>query len=103
MSQETIEIEHLYTSLHPLRWGKPHQDQADVQEVGRVLSVGDGIARIYGLKGVKAVGLGGPLCISHMKGCNPKTLSMRRSGFAFFDLWYNEAQSEVSILEKSQL
>ena len=30
------------------------QDQADVQEVGRVLSVGDGIARIYGLKGVKA-------------------------------------------------
>merc|ERR1711988_1296049 len=29
-------------------------DQADVQEVGRVLSVGDGIARIYGLKGVKA-------------------------------------------------
>ena len=29
------------------------QDQADVQEVGRVLSVGDGIARIYGLKGVK--------------------------------------------------
>ena len=32
----------------------PCQDQADVQEVGRVLSVGDGIARIYGLKGVKA-------------------------------------------------
>merc|ERR550539_1268961 len=30
------------------------KDQADVQEVGRVLSVGDGIARIYGLKGVKA-------------------------------------------------
>merc|ERR1711865_98282 len=30
------------------------QDQQDVQEVGRVLSVGDGIARIYGLKGVKA-------------------------------------------------
>ena len=30
------------------------QEQADVQEVGRVLSVGDGIARIYGLKGVKA-------------------------------------------------
>ena len=30
------------------------QNQADVQEVGRVLSVGDGIARIYGLKGVKA-------------------------------------------------
>ena len=30
------------------------QDQADVHEVGRVLSVGDGIARIYGLKGVKA-------------------------------------------------
>ncbi|CAJ1456133.1 unnamed protein product [Effrenium voratum] len=29
-------------------------EQADVQEVGRVLSVGDGIARIYGLKGVKA-------------------------------------------------
>merc|ERR1711937_107717 len=29
-------------------------DQQDVQEVGRVLSVGDGIARIYGLKGVKA-------------------------------------------------
>lgn len=29
-------------------------DQADVQEVGRVLSVGDGIARVYGLKGVKA-------------------------------------------------
>jgi proton translocating ATP synthase F1 alpha subunit len=29
-------------------------DQADVMEVGRVLSVGDGIARIYGLKGVKA-------------------------------------------------
>jgi len=29
-------------------------DQTDVQEVGRVLSVGDGIARIYGLKGVKA-------------------------------------------------
>ena len=27
-----------------------------MQEVGRVLSVGDGIARIYGLKGVK-VGL----------------------------------------------
>jgi hypothetical protein len=25
------------------------QDQQDVQEVGRVLSVGDGIARIYGL------------------------------------------------------
>ena len=33
------------------------QDQADVQEVGRVLSVGDGIARIYGLKGVKATSL----------------------------------------------
>merc|ERR1719491_680275 len=30
------------------------QDQQDVQEVGRVLSVGDGIARIYGLKSVKA-------------------------------------------------
>merc|ERR1712100_41789 len=30
------------------------QDQQDVQEVGRGLSVGDGIARIYGLKGVKA-------------------------------------------------
>ncbi|CAJ1389847.1 unnamed protein product [Effrenium voratum] len=30
------------------------KEQADVQEVGRVLSVGDGIARIYGLKGVKA-------------------------------------------------
>merc|ERR1712078_574949 len=30
------------------------QDQADVEEVGRVLSVGDGIARIYGLKKVKA-------------------------------------------------
>merc|ERR1712100_991049 len=30
------------------------RDQQDVQEVGRVLSVGDGIARIYGLKGVKA-------------------------------------------------
>merc|ERR1719437_273174 len=30
------------------------KDQQDVQEVGRVLSVGDGIARIYGLKGVKA-------------------------------------------------
>merc|ERR1719482_2608909 len=30
------------------------QDQQDVQEVGRVLSVGDGIARIYGLKKVKA-------------------------------------------------
>merc|ERR1719321_1132777 len=29
-------------------------DQQDVQEVGRVLSVGDGIARIYGLKTVKA-------------------------------------------------
>jgi len=29
-------------------------EQADVQEVGRVLSVGDGIARMYGLKGVKA-------------------------------------------------
>merc|ERR1711975_69308 len=29
-------------------------DQQDVQEVGRVLSVGDGIARIYGLEGVKA-------------------------------------------------
>jgi len=29
-------------------------DQADLLEVGRVLSVGDGIARIYGLKGVKA-------------------------------------------------
>merc|ERR1712166_579908 len=29
-------------------------DQQDVQEVGRVLSVSDGIARIYGLKGVKA-------------------------------------------------
>merc|ERR1719246_91843 len=29
-------------------------DQQDVQGVGRVLSVGDGIARIYGLKGVKA-------------------------------------------------
>jgi len=30
------------------------KDQQDVHEVGRVLSVGDGIARIYGLKGVKA-------------------------------------------------
>merc|ERR1712093_753869 len=30
------------------------KEQQDVQEVGRVLSVGDGIARIYGLKGVKA-------------------------------------------------
>merc|ERR1740121_984201 len=30
------------------------RDQQDVQEIGRVLSVGDGIARIYGLKGVKA-------------------------------------------------
>ncbi|CAK9102649.1 ATP synthase subunit alpha [Durusdinium trenchii] len=38
------------------RSASPHglSDQADVQEVGRVLSVGDGIARIYGLKGVKA-------------------------------------------------
>merc|ERR1719220_2641338 len=34
------------------------QDQQDVQEVGRVLSVGDGIARIYGLKGVKAGEMG---------------------------------------------
>ena len=40
---------------HPLRLCiADAQDQADVQEVGRVLSVGDGIARIYGLKGVKA-------------------------------------------------
>lgn len=38
----------------------PRQDQADVQEVGRVLSVGDGIARIYGLKGVKAGRTTGP-------------------------------------------
>merc|ERR1712193_73714 len=30
------------------------QEQQDVEEVGRVLSVGDGIARIYGLKNVKA-------------------------------------------------
>merc|ERR1712078_410601 len=30
------------------------KEQQDVEEVGRVLSVGDGIARIYGLKGVKA-------------------------------------------------
>merc|ERR1719218_522556 len=30
------------------------KEQQDVQEVGRVLSVGDGIARIYGLKNVKA-------------------------------------------------
>merc|ERR1719213_815947 len=30
------------------------KDQQDVEEVGRVLSVGDGIARIYGLKNVKA-------------------------------------------------
>ncbi|CAJ1442541.1 unnamed protein product [Effrenium voratum] len=30
------------------------QEQADVQKVDRVLSVGDGIARICGLKGVKA-------------------------------------------------
>lgn len=29
-------------------------DAADVEEVGRVLSVGDGIARVYGLKNVKA-------------------------------------------------
>jgi proton translocating ATP synthase F1 alpha subunit len=29
-------------------------DQQDVHEVGRVLSVGDGIARLYGLKNVKA-------------------------------------------------
>jgi len=31
------------------------QDQQDVQEVGRVLSVGDGIARIYGLKASRQV------------------------------------------------
>merc|ERR1719271_743883 len=30
------------------------KDQQDVTEVGRVLSVGDGIARIYGLRNVKA-------------------------------------------------
>merc|ERR1719162_1171084 len=30
------------------------KEQQDVEEVGRVLSVGDGIARIYGLKNVKA-------------------------------------------------
>ena len=29
-------------------------DAADVEEVGRVLNVGDGIARVYGLKNVKA-------------------------------------------------
>ena len=29
-------------------------DAANVEEVGRVLNVGDGIARVYGLKSVKA-------------------------------------------------
>src|ERR1700688_2704217 len=31
-----------------------YQSQIDVREVGRVLEVGDGIARIYGLSGVMA-------------------------------------------------
>src|ERR1700757_2204490 len=31
-----------------------YQSQVDVREVGRVLEVGDGIARIYGLSGVMA-------------------------------------------------
>eukprot|EP00923_Selenidium_pygospionis_P027300 GHVN01049048.1.p1 GENE.GHVN01049048.1~~GHVN01049048.1.p1 ORF type:complete len:122 (+),score=15.68 GHVN01049048.1:66-431(+) len=30
------------------------KEQVDVDEVGRVLSVGDGIARVYGLRSVKA-------------------------------------------------
>ena len=31
-----------------------YEDQIDVREVGRVLEVGDGIARVYGLSGVMA-------------------------------------------------
>ena len=31
-----------------------YQDQVDVREVGTVLEVGDGIARVYGLSGVMA-------------------------------------------------
>ena len=31
-----------------------YQSQIDVREVGRVLEVGDGIARVYGLSGVMA-------------------------------------------------
>jgi F-type H+-transporting ATPase subunit alpha len=30
------------------------QTQADLEETGRVLSIGDGIARVYGLKNIQA-------------------------------------------------
>src|ERR1700681_3490141 len=33
---------------------KNYQSQIDVREIGRVLEVGDGIARVYGLSGVMA-------------------------------------------------
>src|SRR6202050_5477048 len=35
-----------------------YQSQIDVREVGRVLEVGDGIARVYGLSGVMAGEMG---------------------------------------------
>ena len=31
-----------------------HKEKVDVEEIGRVLSIGDGIARVYGLKNVQA-------------------------------------------------
>ena len=31
-----------------------HKEKAEVEEIGRVLSIGDGIARVYGLKNVQA-------------------------------------------------
>ena len=36
-----------------------YESQIDVREVGRVLEVGDGIARVYGLSGVMAGESGG--------------------------------------------
>jgi len=31
-----------------------HASKADLEETGRVLSIGDGIARVYGLKNIQA-------------------------------------------------
>jgi len=47
--------------------------QADLEETGRVLSIGDGIARVYGLKNIQAdemVEFSSGLKVSPCMSCN---------------------------------
>ena len=47
-----------------------HAGQADLEETGRVLSIGDGIARVYGLKNIQAeemVEFSSGLKVSHLE------------------------------------